>query len=83
MGAGRWGPPTLEKIRVGHAHPGNANRGPKTFRQQFVNKTSGEQLICTVLQCSLLITLQIKYTVFLKNVPPLQLAIIFTCTVTV
>jgi len=32
-------PPTLEKIRVGHAHPENANRGPKTFRQQFVNKT--------------------------------------------
>jgi len=26
-------PPTLEKIRVGHAHPGNINRGLKTFRQ--------------------------------------------------
>jgi len=26
-------PPTLEKIRVGHAHPGNTNRGLKTFRQ--------------------------------------------------
>ena len=25
--------PTLEKIRVGHAHPGNINRGLKTFRQ--------------------------------------------------
>jgi len=26
-------PPTLEKIRVGHAHPGHINRGLKTFRQ--------------------------------------------------
>ena len=26
-------PPTLEKIRVGDAHPGNTNRGLKTFRQ--------------------------------------------------
>jgi len=26
-------PPTLEKIRVGMAHPGNINRGLKTFRQ--------------------------------------------------
>jgi len=26
-------PPTLEKIRVGHAHPGNINHGLKTFRQ--------------------------------------------------
>jgi len=25
--------PTLEKIRVGHAHPGNINRGLKSFRQ--------------------------------------------------
>jgi len=25
--------PTLEKIRVSHAHPGNTNRGLKTFRQ--------------------------------------------------
>ena len=37
MGAGTWEqggqPPTLEKIRVGHAHPGNINRGLKTFRQ--------------------------------------------------
>ena len=26
-------PPTLEKIRVGYAHPGHINRGLKTFRQ--------------------------------------------------
>jgi len=26
-------PPTLEKISVGHAHPGNISRGLKTFRQ--------------------------------------------------
>ena len=37
-GAGTWGgaewqPPTLEKIRVGHAHPGNTNCGLKTFKQ--------------------------------------------------
>ena len=26
-------PLTLEKIRLGYAHPGNTNRGLKTFRQ--------------------------------------------------
>jgi len=38
--AGRVGNhPPWKKMRVGHAYPGNANRGPKTFRQyiNFVN----------------------------------------------
>jgi len=37
MGAGTWAAEWATahpgKIRVGHAHPGNINRGLKTFRQ--------------------------------------------------
>ena len=44
--------PTLEKITVGMAHPGNFSRGLKTSWQQFVNESIMVYNLCAlVVQC--------------------------------